>query len=41
MRLKSAAAPATVIEDKPLFMPLYMGKAKGRKIQKPGDLPDL
>ncbi len=40
MRLNSAAAPATVFDDKPLVNHSNQGKVKGRTIHKPGDLPN-
>jgi hypothetical protein len=39
MRLYSATAPATVIEDKSLYNHSNMGLEKMRKIHKSGDLP--
>jgi hypothetical protein len=40
MRLNSAAAPATVFDDKPLRIHSIKGKEKVRTIHKPGDLPN-
>lgn len=40
MRLNSAAAPATVFDDKPLLNHSNQGKVKVRMNHKPGDLPN-